>query len=96
MIPTIPTFQQYASELKAQGYDEVIERDWAPDTVVDTHEHDFTAKALVVRGEMWLTKGQHTEHIPAGGTFELNARQPHSERYGKNGATYWVARRKSP
>ena len=45
---------------------------------------------------MWLTKGQHTEHIPAGGTFELNARQPHSERYGKNGATYWVARRKSP
>jgi quercetin dioxygenase-like cupin family protein len=61
--------------------------------VLDTHTHEFDAKALVVAGEMWLTVCDRTEHIAAGGTFEIDAGTPHSERYGSEGATYWVARR---
>jgi hypothetical protein len=34
-----------------------------------------------------------TEHLLPGGTFELPANLPHSERYGAEGAIYWVARR---
>jgi quercetin dioxygenase-like cupin family protein len=49
-----------------------------------------------VRGEMWLTIGDRTRHIPTGGTFELNPGTPHSERYGAEGATYWVGRREVP
>jgi hypothetical protein len=86
-------FQQFEADLKAQGFDEVLARDWAPLTVVATHVHSFAAKALIVRGEMWLTIGEHTQHIPAGGTFELAPGTPHSERYGTEGATYWVGRR---
>jgi hypothetical protein len=89
-------FQQFEADLKAQGFDQVLSRDWPPLTVVATHAHSFAAKALVVRGEMWLTIGERTEHIPTGGTFELKPGTPHSERYGAEGATYWVGRREVP
>jgi hypothetical protein len=86
------TFQEFESALRAQGYEEVIEREWSPLTFVDAHTHPFAAKALVVRGEMWLTVGVRTQHLLPGGTFELAAEEVHTERYGIDGATYWVGR----
>jgi quercetin dioxygenase-like cupin family protein len=70
-----------------------LERQWAPGTVLDTHAHPFAVKARVVQGEMWLTVGASTRHLRAGDTFELDSDVPHAERYGDDGATYWVARR---
>lgn len=32
-------------------------------------------------------------HLLPGATFRLDADVPHAERYGSEGATYWVARR---
>ena len=87
------TFAQFEADMLGQGFDSVLEREWAPLMVVDTHRHPFAAKALVVRGEMWLTQQHDTRHIVPGGTFELEANVPHAERYGAEGATYWVARR---
>ena len=43
------------AEALAAGFDEVLEREWAPDTVVETHTHSFAVEAVVVRGEMWLS-----------------------------------------
>jgi len=91
-----PTFDDYAAGLRAQGFDEVVEVTWPPLTVLDTHSHAFAARALVVRGEMWLTARDHTQHLLPDGTFELDAAEPHSERYGDQGATYWVGRRAIP
>lgn len=34
-----------------------------------------------------------TRHLHAGDTFMLARDVPHTERYGPDGATYWVARR---
>nr|WP_316640578.1 hypothetical protein [uncultured Roseateles sp.] len=34
-----------------------------------------------------------TRHLRAGDRFELDAEVPHDERYGIEGAMYWVARR---
>jgi AraC-like ligand binding domain len=90
---TLPTFQQYQSEWLAKGFDEVLERVWAPNTVLSTHTHAFGARALVTQGEMWLTCGDDTRHLRPGDTFALDAEVPHAERYGSEGATYWVARR---
>ncbi len=87
------SFAQFEARLKAQGFDEVLERSWQPGQVVGTHSHPFDANAVVVQGEMWLTVGAATQHIPAGGTFALARDTPHSERYGSEGATYWVGRR---
>lgn len=91
---TLPTFDAFAATARADGFDEVLERSWAPGTVLDTHTHDFSVRALVVRGEMWLSVGDATQHLRAGDPFTLAANVPHAERYGADGATYWVARRR--
>ncbi len=87
------SFQEFEAEHRGQGFDAVVERRWPPLTTLPTHVHEFAVKALVVDGEMWLSVGANTHHLQAGGTFELSAQVPHSERYGREGATYWVARR---
>jgi quercetin dioxygenase-like cupin family protein len=76
-----------------EGFDEVLEREWAPGTELDTHTHPFAVKARVTRGELWLTVGENTRHLRAGDCFELEREVPHAERYGAEGAAYWVARR---
>ena len=88
-----PDFTQFKAKALDEGFDEVLEREWAPDTVLDTHTHPFSVKALVVRGEMWLTVGEQTRHLLPGDPFTLDRDVPHTERYGSEGATYWVARR---
>jgi len=86
-------FDAFAASMKKEGFDQVVERVWEPLATADEHTHTFDAKALVVKGEMWLTVNGQTQHLLPGGTFELTAGLPHSERYGPEGATYCVARR---
>lgn len=42
---------------------------------------------------MWLTVGDDVRHLLPGDPFTLDAGVAHAERYGSEGATYWVARR---
>ena len=88
------TFQEFEGNALAQGFDEAVERKWAPLTVVGVHSHPFTAKAVVVQGDMWLTIGSgDTRHLRPGDTFEIDRDVTHDERYGAEGAIFWVARR---
>jgi hypothetical protein len=87
------TFEVFEAEARAAGFDEALVREWAPDTVLDTHTHAFDADAVVTQGEMWLTCKGDTRHLLPGDTFSLAREVPHAERYGPQGATYWVARR---
>lgn len=87
------TFESFEARARTAGFDEALERHWAPGTVVDTHSHPFDADAVVTQGEMWLSCGGSTRHLLPGDTFTLAHGVPHAERYGPEGATYWVARR---
>jgi quercetin dioxygenase-like cupin family protein len=87
------TFEDFSARERAKGFDEVVERKWAPNVVLDSHTHPFSVEALVVQGEMWLTVGNDVRHLQPGDTFSLDREMPHSERYGPEGATYWAARR---
>ncbi len=85
---------QFRSLMTDAGYDEVLERQWAPQQVVPTHSHPFEANAVVVQGEMWLrVEGEPERRLLAGDRFHLRPDVPHDERYGPDGATYWVARK---
>lgn len=86
-------FEAFEQQARTEGFDEVLVRNWAPNTDLPVHTHPFAVKAMVVAGEMWLTVGEHTRHLLPGATFELPRDQAHAERYGPAGATYWVARR---
>jgi quercetin dioxygenase-like cupin family protein len=87
------SFKDFEAEALSQGFDEVTERHWAPKVVLETHTHPFAVRALLVRGDLWLTVGGETRHLRPGDTFELERDVPHAEQYGVDGATYWVARR---
>jgi quercetin dioxygenase-like cupin family protein len=87
------SFAEFESEVRALGFATVLTREWAPQTVVDSHSHPFDANALVVRGDLWLTVGETTKHLSRGDTFEIPAGVAHVKRYGPDGATYWVGRR---
>ena len=90
---TLPTFDDYQAHARQHGADEVLERRWSPNQVVGLHAHPFEAQAIVTEGEMWLIRADQTQHLRPGDSFHLAPDTPHSERYGPEGATYWVARR---
>lgn len=90
---TLATFQEFETGMRAKGFPDVAVRDYPTATLAPTHVHPFAVKALVVRGEMWLTVGEETRHLLVGDSFELDHEVPHAERYGSDGATYWAARR---
>ncbi len=87
------TFEQFQQSALADGFDAVLQRDWAPDTVLDTHTHPFAVRAVVVDGQMWLSVDGVERELTVGDTFVLEANVPHAERYGPAGASYWVARK---
>jgi len=90
---TLPDFETFSRQARTEGFDEVIERSWAPNTVLETHTHPFAVKAVLVQGQMWLTVDGQTQVLQRGDRFALAREVPHDERYGPEGATYWVARR---
>jgi hypothetical protein len=93
---TTSTFAAFEADARALGFDEALIREWAPGLVIDTHTHAFAVQAQVVRGELWLTVGAQIRHLQAGESFSLARDVPHAERYGDEGATFWVARRHAP
>lgn len=88
----VPSFEEFESHAKVDGFDEVLIRTWPPDAIAETHCHPFALRALVVAGEMWLVVGDYSRHLRRGDAFALDRDVAHSERYGHEGTTYWVAR----
>ena len=92
--PRLPEhLHTFRAQALAEGYEEPLLREWAPATVLETHTHPFDAWAVVVAGEMVLTTAADHRILHAGDVFRLSRDTPHEERYGPQGAAYWVARR---
>ncbi len=89
------SFDAFRAEHLAQGYDEVLVREWAPGQVVAEHTHPFAVRARVVSGGLVLRCRAGERTLSPGDHFELAADEPHTEHYGAAGATFWVARRAS-
>jgi hypothetical protein len=89
----IGSFEDFAAQARRAGFDQVLVRRWEPGTTLAEHAHEFDAEALVIQGQMWLSCGGQTRELVAGDRFELARGTVHAERYGPQGATYWVARR---
>ena len=86
------TFEEFTAVSVEEGFDEMLVREWQPNLVIDTHTHPFDVSALVVRGEFVLTVGEKIITLKAGDPFRLARDIPHTEQYGPEGATVWVAR----
>jgi hypothetical protein len=87
--------EDFRTELRSSGFDEALQKDYAPNELIETHTHPFAARGLVTAGEMAITCDGHTRSYLIGDIFELEPGQVHSERYGPHGATYYVGRKYS-
>lgn len=87
------SFENFRTSALQQGFDDVLVREWQPHQQVGEHQHPFAVVAHVVRGSFTLACDGQSRHLQAGQGFELALGVPHSEHYGPEGATFWVARR---
>lgn len=87
------TFEEFTAAELAKSPAEILERVWQPDATVPEHTHPFDVSALIVKGDLWLTREGATQHLRPGDRFEVPRNTQHAERYGADGATFWVARR---
>jgi quercetin dioxygenase-like cupin family protein len=86
-------FDAFRARKLKEGFDQVLERVWAPHFSNEPHDHPFDTDAIVAQGEYWLTLGGQTLHLKVGDRFEVPRGVVHSERYGPEGAVFWAARK---
>lgn len=85
-------FEEFSASARADGYDETLVREWAPALSTGRHTHPFDARLVVARGSLVLTMEGKAHDLKVGGRCEIPHNLPHSEDYGAEGATLWVAR----
>lgn len=94
-ITTVPAdLSAFEAALRADGYSEVLTREIAAGTQVDTHQHPFDVRALMLSGELALSCDGQTRTYRAGEVFTMPAGLPHAEQFGAAPASYLVGRRR--
>lgn len=91
-MTTSQTLEAFTADALQEGFDEVLVREWAPHHETPTHQHPFDVRALMVRGEFWLTLNDQVLHLLPGDSFRVPRNTPHAEKFGPHGATFWAAR----
>ena len=83
----------FEARLREQGYQTVVEREMAANTVNETHTHDFDAQLLFLDGDMTIVRGGKAQTFRAGDTCEVPAGTVHAEQIGPQGVRYLAGRR---
>lgn len=86
------SFEQFKLAKTAEGFDEVLTREWEANHETPVHVHPFEAFGYIVKGEFWLTLDGKTTHLQQGDTFKVARHMPHQEKYGPHGTSLWIAR----
>ena len=84
---------EFTAQAMDDGFDEIIQRDWAPNLVIEKHTHPFDARVQVATGQVTLSLDNGVQKFEAGQCFYIARGTEHAEQYGAEGATFWVARK---
>ena len=84
--------KEFEAKLKHGGY-EAETKTVPPNFTSKPHTHEFDVRALILNGQLTLTRGGISETYRAGQSFEMEAGCLHTEQYGPDGTTYLVGRR---
>jgi quercetin dioxygenase-like cupin family protein len=84
---------EFETQLRSEGYSEVVDRRMAPNAVNPDHAHEFDARLLVLEGDMTILRDGAERTYRAGETFAMEAGCRHAERSGPDGARYLAGRR---
>ena len=83
----------FETELRQQGYAEVVDRRVEANSVNPEHAHEFDARLLVIEGAMTINAEGHERTYRAGDSFAMTAGCRHTEQSGPEGARYLAGRR---
>lgn len=84
------TEDEFRSELAAQDYGEPRNAEFEPHANGELHSHEFSAMAMVTRGEFRLGLEDETRVMGVGDWCVVSAGTLHSEMAGPVGATLLV------
>lgn len=85
--------EEFAAAARAEGYDEIVEREMPAGFRDPEHHHAWDARILVTAGEFTIAMGGKTRSYRAGERFEVPAGTPHAEAVGDEALRMTVARR---
>ena len=83
----------FETELREQGYAEVIERRMEANTLNPEHAHEFDARLMVLDGTMTIASEGSERTYRAGDVYTMQAGCRHTEQAGPGGAVYLAGRR---
>ena len=83
----------FESEVREQGYKEIVDRGMQAGEFNPEHAHEFDARLLVLEGEMTIVCDGEEHTYRAGDGFAMTAGRRHSERSGPQGVRYLAGRR---
>ena len=84
----------FEAGLKADGFQEVVERRMEAGTTAPDHTHPFDARLLILEGEYMLGMDGSSRRFGPGDFFEVPANVRHAESFGPQGAIYVAGRRR--
>ena len=83
----------FESEVREQGYREVVDRRMQASEFNPEHAHEFDARLLILEGDMTIVCDGEERTYHAGDTFAMTAGRRHTERCGAQGVRYLAGRR---
>ena len=83
----------FESKLKAEGYDDMVDRTMEAGHFNAEHEHEFDACVFVVDGEITIARNGKPDTFRAGDVCSMAAGTPHTEQCGAAGVHYLAGRR---
>jgi quercetin dioxygenase-like cupin family protein len=78
---------EFEAKMRADGFVEIVTREREPSEPSDEHAHEFTARVMVLDGELALTLSGTRHVYRSGDSCEVPAGTTHIEHYGPNGAS---------
>lgn len=84
---------EFEAGLRAQGYDEVVDRRMQANETNPEHAHEFDARLLVLEGGMTIACNGEERVYRAGDSFAMTAGRRHTEHSGGEGVRYLAGRR---
>jgi quercetin dioxygenase-like cupin family protein len=85
--------QVFETELKRDGYDEIVTGTTQGPRHNAEHSHPYDVKAMVVDGAITLAWEGNTQTFRSGEVFTMARGCPHTETFGPEGAVTLVGRK---
>ena len=83
----------FEAELRAQGYNDIVDRHMPAGVVNPEHAHEFDARVLILEGEMTIAAAGEERTYHTGSQCAIAAGHRHAERAGPEGVRYLAGRR---